>query len=101
MKKLSPHMVTVLRIGHPIITVITAIFMIISMTFVVITVRVMPVATCQLESKKQCYYPKKEFLFIHSNHPLLACLNLIIGLGEFKLLDGYIDSPLHQGEERA
>jgi len=40
-------------------------------------------APCQLESKKQNQYPKKEFLFIHSNHPFY--LILIVGLLGFKV----------------
>jgi hypothetical protein len=34
-------------------------------------------ATCQLKSQKQKNYPIKEFLFVHSYHPLR--LNLIVG----------------------
>jgi hypothetical protein len=41
-------------------------------------------ATCQLESKKQKDYPQKEFLFIHSNHPLR--LNLIVGFMGVKVM---------------
>ena len=78
MKNLSPHMVTVLRIGHPIITMITAIFAIISMAFVVIPIPVMPIATCQLKSKKQSHYPENKSLFIHLYRPLPFNLNLII-----------------------
>ena len=40
-------------------------------------------ATCQLKPEQQNHYPKKEFLFIHSNHPCL--LILIIRFLGFKV----------------
>ena len=46
-------------------------------------------ASCQLKSEQQNYYPKEEFLFIHSNH--LHHLILIIRFLGFKVTQDSIE----------
>ena len=54
------------------------------MNFVMIPIPGIQCATYQLKSKKQGYYPKKEFLFTHPYHPFLFHVNIIIGFPGFK-----------------